>query len=236
MEVGCGILHAMYASIHREAIKFSTVLVLCAGMLLTQGMMVLRQDAVEADLPEKAQTLGSAEGVVPRFDRVGGVIDESDPVATAEALIDAVIQVESAGRPDRVGRHGERGLMQIKRETWHDSTRLLFGYPVPFDRAFEPALNRRVGRRYMAFLQTFLEQHRSQWQSDERALLLASYNAGPGAVRDAAFNVRRLPAAVRDYVERATALHELYLADRADDVRAGLSRYARSVLTPAGGS
>ena len=132
---------------------------------------------------------------------------------TRDLLIESIVQIESAGKPGKVGSKGERGLMQIKRETWQETTRGAFGSPLPFSRAFEPALNRQVGSAYLAYLQAFIQSHRSEWKSDERALLLACYNAGPTAVERAGFDVARIPASTRDYVDRAAALHDHYLRE-----------------------
>jgi len=126
-------------------------------------------------------------------------------------LIDAIIQVESAGDPLSVGRAGERGLMQIKRPTWEQVTAELFGRPLSFEKAFDAAINRRVGSGYLAELQRFLLRHRERWQADERSLLLASYNAGPMRVWKAGFDLSRLPERTKDYVNRVSALHDLYL-------------------------
>ena len=72
----------------------------------------------------------------------------------SERLVDAIIAVESQGDPRCVGRAGERGLMQIKRETWREMTRELFGRALSFQQAFDPAINRRVGRAYLARLES----------------------------------------------------------------------------------
>lgn len=131
----------------------------------------------------------------------------------ANLLVESVVQIESAGNPRTVGRHGERGLMQIKAGTWSDVTRRLYGSRLPFDRAFDGQTNRKVGAAYLAELQEFLSNHRRLWKADERSLLLACYNAGPARVRQAGFDLRRLPATTKDYVQRASALHDAYLAD-----------------------
>ena len=152
-------------------------------------------------------------------------IPVSAPVDAGQAaarLIEAVIQIESGGDPLKIGRHGERGLMQIKAGTWRDMTIRLFGKPLPFDRAFEPALNRRIGTAYLAFLQERLLPRQAEWRADERALLLAAYNAGPGRLAESGFNLSRMPAQTRDYVARASALHDAYLGDLAARVRQGL--------------
>ena len=151
-----------------------------------------------------------------------------DAEENASRLVDAIIQIESNGDARKVGRHGERGLMQIKAGTWRDMTTRLFGRPLPFDRAFDPALNRRVGTAYLAFLQESLLPRRAEWKSEERALLLAAYNAGPGRLRESGFNLAGMPRQTRDYVARAAALHDAFLDDMAAAVRAGLRAALRT--------
>ena len=125
------------------------------------------------------------------------------------------VEIESNGDARKVGRHGERGLMQIKSGTWRDMTVRLFGKPLPFDQAFDPALNRRVGIAYLAFLQESILPRQAEWQTDERSLLLAAYYAGPGRLRRSGFDLARMPSQTQDYVERAGALHDAYLGDLA---------------------
>ena len=138
-----------------------------------------------------------------------------DAEQNAARLVDAIIQIESNGEARKVGRHGERGLMQIKAGTWRDMTVRLFGQPLPFDQAFDPALNRRVGIAYLAFLQESILPRQTEWQADERSLLLAAYNAGPGRLRRSGFDLDRMPSQTQDYVERASALHDAYLGELA---------------------
>lgn len=142
---------------------------------------------------------------------------ELDTRLVARLLVDSVTQVESLGNPRMVGRHGERGLMQIKAGAWGDVTRRLFGRRISFDRAFEGKLNQQVGAGYLADLQGFLARHQRLWKADERSLLLACYNAGPERVKRAGFDLRRLPAHTQDYVKRASALHDALLADHQVD-------------------
>jgi soluble lytic murein transglycosylase-like protein len=140
-----------------------------------------------------------------------------DTRLVARLLVDSVTQVESLGNPRMVGRHGERGLMQIKAGAWGDVTRRLFGRRISFDRAFEGKLNQQVGAGYLSDLQVFLARHQRLWKADERSLLLACYNAGPERVKRAGFDLRRLPAHTQDYVKRASALHDALLADHQVD-------------------
>jgi len=129
----------------------------------------------------------------------------------AHLLIESVVMVESGGRPKTVGLAGERGLMQVMEETWRETTERLYGSSISFKRAFEPALNREVGSAYLSHLHQFLLSHRNEWQASERSLLLACYNAGPGRVAKAGFSLGKLPASTRDYVARASALHDMML-------------------------
>ena len=129
----------------------------------------------------------------------------------ASLLVEAVIQVESGGQPDMVGSKGERGLMQVMESTWKETTRRQFGQAIPFAKAFDPELNRTVGTAYLAHLHQFLQGHREEWQADERSLLLACYNAGPQRVAKAGFKLDKLPASTRDYVSRASSLHDSFL-------------------------
>lgn len=131
----------------------------------------------------------------------------------ADLLVDSIVMIESGGDPTVVGRHGERGLMQIKAGTWREVTRDLYGRALPFSRAFEPDTNRRVGKAYLSWLHDFLVERRDAWQADERSLLLACYNAGPGRVMEAGFALDSLPASTRDYIERASAIHDDLVAE-----------------------
>lgn len=144
----------------------------------------------------------------------------AEPVITrSDLFVEAVIQIESGGRADCVGRRGERGLMQLRAGTWEEITKDLFGVSYDFDRAFEPELNRVVGRAYLEALGAYLDGHRDQWRSDRRSLMLACYNAGPSRVRRLGFDLARLPASTRDYVARARALHDFLAVDGAPGSR-----------------
>ena len=180
-------------------------LVLGAALLLPLGVTAFRPHPAEAGrsrLPVVSAPVDAAEAAL-------------DAEQNAARLVDAIIQIESRGDARMVGRHGERGLMQIKAATWRDMTVRLFGRPLSFDQAFDPALNRRVGVAYLAYLQESILPRQAEWKSDERALLLAAYNAGPGRLRRSGFDLDRMPAQTQDYVERASALHDVYLGELA---------------------
>lgn len=90
------------------------------------------------------------------------------------ALVLAVIQAESSGRPRAVSRAGARGLMQLMPATADDVARrhgIRLRGP---DDLFDPALNVRLGALYLASLKRVF--------GDDPRLYLAAYNAGMGNV------------------------------------------------------
>jgi len=127
-----------------------------------------------------------------------------------DALVRAITQVESQGNPRAVGRAGERGLMQIKESTWAEVTRRKFGREVPFDRAFEPDLNRQVGRAYLEQIAARLEKKRDRLNDSLPALVVASYHRGPSRIEKLGFATKGLSPAACEYVERVLALHARY--------------------------
>lgn len=121
----------------------------------------------------------------------------ADPAATAvnaptQALINAVIQVESSGRADAVSPKGARGLMQLMPGTLKDPG---FGIaPAKDDSNLE---NIRVGTEY---LQAMLNKYNGNLD-----YALAAYNWGPGNtdrwIADGA-DPAKLPAETRDYIPK----------------------------------
>lgn len=90
------------------------------------------------------------------------------------ALVDKVIQQESAGRVDAVSPKGARGLMQLMPDTAREMAAEL---GLPFDEArltTDASYNKRLGS---AYLDKMLQRY-----DGHQALALAAYNAGPGRV------------------------------------------------------
>jgi len=87
----------------------------------------------------------------------------------SDALVMALIEVESNFNPRAISGKGARGLMQLL-----PSTAAAYGLRNVQD-LYDPARNIDIGTRH---LKDLLEQHGSQW-----ALAMSSYNAGSQAVR-----------------------------------------------------
>lgn len=205
-------------SIRTETMLWAGISVLATAVLLAQ---VAARGAGNSPTPA---SLASARQVPASM---AGVVSDATPMPSAEAsgdasgslLVEAVVQIESGGRPDCVGLHGERGLMQIRAATWQEVTQNLFGDAVPFERAFDPVINRQVGHAYLEYLGRHVDRHQDRWQSDRRSLILACYNAGPSRVLRSGFDLGQLPSSTRSYVQRATALHDHLLSSETPAVR-----------------
>lgn|GEM_PF-1388638 len=145
----------------------------------------------------------------PRFsmglDLASNDSDPRKPYEVSDDIIDAVIFIESSGNPNAVGSKGERGLMQVMPDTWQETTLLAFGREITFDRAFEPELNVRVGTAFLEQIAERIIEREDEWRAPFIEILLASYNAGPGAVERVYYDLTKLPEPVQSYARRGAA-------------------------------
>jgi soluble lytic murein transglycosylase-like protein len=125
----------------------------------------------DRDTPAEYQAL------ITRAARTHGV----DP-----SIVEAVMYVESRFRPDARSEKGALGLMQLMPQTAAQ-------YGVQRAELLDPAVNIDCGTRYLGEL--------SATFAGRLDLLLAAYNAGPGAVMKHGWRVPPF-AETRDYVER----------------------------------
>jgi soluble lytic murein transglycosylase len=114
----------------------------------------------------------------PRYQRYDDLIrDVGKKYGVDPMLIKAVIWRESSFRPDKVGRNGERGLMQVTEAAASDwarqTKRPTF---VPTD-LFSPQVNIEVGTWY---LMKALQRYAGK--DDPATFALAEYNAGKSRV------------------------------------------------------
>jgi soluble lytic murein transglycosylase-like protein len=113
-----------------------------------------------------------------------------------EALILAVMAVESNFDPRALSDKGAMGLMQLMPATARD---------LYVSDAWDPAQNIEGGSRYLRLLA-------NQYAGD-MIRTLAAYNAGPDAVRRAGDSVPNIPE-TREYVRKVVALYQAYKAGR----------------------
>jgi soluble lytic murein transglycosylase-like protein len=113
-----------------------------------------------------------------------------------EALLLAVMAVESNFDPRAVSEKGAVGLMQLMPGTAKD---------MYVGDAYDPLQNIDGGARYLRILA-------NQYEGD-MVRTLAAYNAGPEAVRRAGGTVPDIPE-TREYVRKVVALYEAFKAGR----------------------
>jgi soluble lytic murein transglycosylase-like protein len=113
-----------------------------------------------------------------------------------EALILAVMAVESNFDPRAMSEKGAMGLMQLMPGTARD---------MYVGDAWDPEQNVEGGARYLRILA-------NQYRGD-MVKTLAAYNAGPDAVRRAGEAVPNIPE-TREYVRKVVALYQAYKAGR----------------------
>lgn len=140
-----------------------------------------------------------------------GVAEAARDAGIPAALLYAVMRQESAFKPDVASEAGAHGLLQLLPIT---AERLSAELGEPFERSrlTEPATNLRLGAQYLKkLLQLF---------DGNVALAVASYNAGPVAVRRWLENASTLPLDVfvaripygetQEYVERVIGNYARY--------------------------
>jgi len=173
----------------------------------------------DMDTPNTPNTQNTAPG--PRFamglELAAHTSDPLRPYEVTDDIIDAVIFIESSGNPNAVGKKGERGLMQIMPDTWQETTLLSFGREISFDRAFEPELNVRVGTAYLEQIAERIIEREDEWRAPFVEILLASYNAGPGAVERVYYDLTKLSEPVQSYSRRGAARVWQYRLETADE-------------------
>ena len=121
---------------------------------------------------------------------------------TLPVLLAALIAIESGGEPNAVGKAGERGLCQIMKPTWEWICADVLKKPYSWQEAFDEEKNKEVAMAYFCWIRRWLAKHKAKWRSSELDLILATYNAGPGRVRKAKFDVQKCPKSTREYIGR----------------------------------
>lgn len=123
------------------------------------------------------QVTSLSEGFQVVIEKAGTDTESSVSVGTDfsgpsfEALTEAIIQVESDGRPRLVGPCKERGLMQVPRRTWNWICKTQLKVKWDFDRyAFDPEKNVAVGRAELRYL---LKRLNNDWEA-----AVMAYNCG----------------------------------------------------------
>jgi soluble lytic murein transglycosylase-like protein len=145
--------------------------------------------------PPRVKTLATGQGTA--YDRWREHIHAAaERYKLPEALLYAVMAVESNFDPRAVSEKGAMGLMQLMPGTARD---------MYVDDAWQPEQNIEGGARYLRVLA-------NQFEGD-LVKTVAAYNAGPDAVRRAGGAVPNIPE-TQEYVRRVVALYQSFKAGR----------------------
>lgn len=119
--------------------------------------------------------------------------------------MDAIIQIESGGRPDAVNkRTGARGLTQIMKNTWPDIMRSL-NVDWSWNEAFDPEKNLAAGSHYM---NKMIPQYLKHYNLPVNyKTILASYNWGIGNVKKSVEKygsqwTNHIPLETKNYIQK----------------------------------
>ena len=167
-----------------------TGLALALPHQISQGAVLWRLPPPSLRLvgPRVSTSIDSMMAVEPARAYDSIIADAAKAYRVDPTLIRSVMNAESSFDPSAVSRAGAMGLMQIMPEI-----AAAFGVEHPFD----PRENIMAGAR---LLRELLDQHQG-----DIPLVLASYNAGPGAVADWGGIVPPF-AETQGYVKRVTGL------------------------------
>ena len=116
-------------------------------------------------------------------------------------LLKAIMAAESGFNPDAISPKGAIGLMQIMPMTAERYGLAGDGKRSIEEKLRDPKTNIRLGARYLADL--------SRLFPGQQDLVIASYNAGEGAVQQYRNAIPPYPE-TRNYVELVTQLHQVY--------------------------
>jgi len=156
------------------------------------GGGVYRADA--GGEPQAKQLASNSSAVLERFRE--HIRAAAAKYQIPEALLLAVMAVESNFDPRAISEKGAVGLMQLMPGTAHD---------MYVSDAWVPEQNIEGGARYLRILA-------NQYNGD-LVKTLAAYNAGPDAVRKAGDTVPDIPE-TREYVRKVVALYQALKAGR----------------------
>jgi soluble lytic murein transglycosylase-like protein len=167
----------------------------------TRFRKVRRTSEVAGVYRSQATARGAPESrALPAAGKPGPYLDHIRSAATRyklpEALIIAVMAVESNFDPRALSDKGAMGLMQLMPATARD---------LYVADAWDPAQNIEGGSRYLRLL--------ANQYSGDMVRTLAAYNAGPDAVRRAGDAVPNIPE-TQEYVRKVVALYQAYKAGR----------------------
>lgn len=126
--------------------------------------------------------------------------------------VEKIIHQESKGNPNAVSPKGARGIMQIMEPTWKEQTKKLYGKELPYDKAFDPDINREVAVSYLGWIKDTLRE----WMGTEPTIedILAAYNGGIGRYRKMKYDLDNMPTETQNYVQQITGSKPMKMREK----------------------
>ena len=124
--------------------------------------------------------------------------------AITPGQVEAVIQVESSGNPNAIGRLGERGLLQFFPAAWADTTVWRARHGLPTYGYGTWSTDTGVGREYATSWLTYLEDRLTTALGRKPTIgeVYAAHQLGFAGFKSKGFDLRRCPAITRIVVAR----------------------------------
>lgn len=134
------------------------------------------------------------------------------PDYITKRLLREVAKIESEDYPKAVGKDGERGLMQLMKETWYLVDNENFE-----KNAFIPEKNIRNSLIYLLMKDSDLRANYPNWEkfSDSKKIemLIASYNGGFGYLMEKKGDISKMKPITKNYVKKIKNNMNFILSD-----------------------
>ncbi len=154
------------------AVLCAVILTICVVFLAIRLQNHLDNRSYEKNVQTDV-TVKSPEPTSPDASLAVRIKTCADEFGVPEALVYAVIECESNFNEKAVSKAGAIGLMQLTKETFSDIRRWM-KEDFKDEEIYDPYVNLRAGTYYLSYLYKKF----GDWE-----LVMAAYNAGPGAVQ-----------------------------------------------------
>ena len=112
---------------------------------------------------------------------------------------------ESTNDPKKIGKKGERGLMQIRLLAWREVEKERNYH----EHVSDPMANTEVGINYLLWIDKKLEKNYDGWgkltPKEKRKMVLSAYNAGISRFEKEEWQLEKMPRGTKNYVDNIIA-------------------------------
>jgi hypothetical protein len=125
-----------------------------------------------------------------------------NPEIISPNFIRKIIDLESNKNRNAIGPFNEKGLMQLKGETWEEIEK-----EISFnEKAFDPYENIKVGVNYLKWIQDYCKKEHLKWdelsEKDKLIIIAAAYNGGISRLKENGWNIKKMPIITKEYIKK----------------------------------